>query len=241
MRARTPVLALLAGIRDPGRGASARRVRRRCRARRAMERRLRLVVRLHLGDAGALGAAHRDRSRYRALVPGRRVQHRRRGPVLCGSDRGDVGGTSPRRPAAGRCDPVDAGRCRPRRRRVDSGTHRAQDPVRRGGSDQHASAQFRRGIAGQPDGAGAAAGIPAHLSSERSDRRLRPAPLASRNAAARGILARNRRRRDAPVSVQPHTLGIPAPRRGNGAQGRRHEWAHTRERRDRRPRCSCRG
>ena len=173
MRARTPVLALWRDSRSWPR-ASARRVRRRRRARRAVERRLRLMVRLHLSDTRALGAAHRDRSRYRALVPSRCVQHRRRGAVLCGGDRGNVGRASPRRAAAGRCDSVDAGRCRPGRRGVDSHTHPAQDPLRRGGSDQHASAQFCRGVAGQPDGAGATAGIPAHLPSERSDRRLRP-------------------------------------------------------------------
>ena len=58
--------------------------------------------------------------------------------------------------------------------------------LRRARGDQHAAAQLRGRGAGQPDGAGAAAGGQRHLSAERSDRGGGPAPAAAGHPAARG-------------------------------------------------------
>ena len=60
-------------------------------------------------------------------------------------------------------------------------------PVRRARGDQHAAAQLRRGVAGEPDGAGTPPGVAAHLPPERSDRGRGPASAPSRHTAPRRI------------------------------------------------------
>ena len=65
---------------------------------------------------------------------------------------------------------------------MGGGAGLAAAPLRRARGDQHAPAQLRGGSAGELHGAGAAAGVPAHLSAER--------PIADGRAAAAARRAR---------------------------------------------------
>ena len=87
------------------------------RARRALDRRLRLLVRVHLGDAGPGDPAHHHRPGNRARLPRRRVQHRRRRTVLRRRDRGDLDRTARRVAPVGDRHPGRAARGRASRAR----------------------------------------------------------------------------------------------------------------------------
>ena len=140
-------------------GLGARRLRRRRRARGALARRVRLVVRAHLGDAGPRGSAHHHRPRHCARVPRGRLQYRRGRTVLRRRHRGHVGRPARRRAGRRWSRSRRCGSRRPARAPPGSPCRSwLKRPVRRARGDQHAAAQLRRRGAGELDGAGPAAG-----------------------------------------------------------------------------------